>query len=631
MAVSILFCLGATSVFAKSVLVTDSNGIVNVDFLDFSEGTNDWAAYNEETGAWEGILKKNPEDDDFRTAGAYLLYASDDAEHYSHLNWSLEEGGEVLKLVAKDTNKYSGMPFSLDAFAADIPIGKESSNQAEYVKIRIRNSSSSTKIGFGFIPQWTNSLSRSISVLDIDANMSGWTTYTFSMQQLCYDQRGEDASWGGMLKSFYVFPFGYGDQSEVYEGAMMEIDYVVIGSYEYVQTYESALEKKENSATAFEAITLPSKTTYYTGDKIDLSGLSAKITYADGTTETVSSAAAVYNFETEGTTTVKLVYGKQSISYDVTIVGVESVSVATQPEAKSFKKTDVLMNGFTPTGLSIKVDYKDGTSQIKELGEFNIEETDFDQVGDYIITANFFGTKTTFNIKLIDIAEFSFTPNFDKLYYGTEINADSFDISCVYTDGSSESLADTGLAQFLVLTYNTKIAGGTTLATATINNAAYGLNLSQNIELTVETPVALEVNAKQAIASYNVDAKINTTGLKVSYKYADNETANVDVTDPVLKLKYDFSAPGTATVKVVSGNLSDSYEVKVKDASFLVDPAEATGTISLLKAKFPTGLLALIIIIAIVVVFGGLFCYLKFVKKVSFKPKRKRASLDDIF
>ena len=54
-------------------------------------------------------------------------------------------------------------------------------------------------------------------------------------------------AWSSSLKEFGIFPFGFSsgksDECEAYVGAEMEIDYIVIGSYDYVTAYQSTLEK----------------------------------------------------------------------------------------------------------------------------------------------------------------------------------------------------------------------------------------------------------------------------------------------------------------------------------------------------------------------------------------------------
>ncbi|MGN1094897.1 MAG: hypothetical protein ACI4QR_00755, partial [Eubacteriales bacterium] len=147
-AVILALSVFATSALAVTGITYDNRNINCIDFLDFSEKTNDWAQYDEETGKWKNVLTVNPMDENYKTTGAYL-----EEKRYNYastLDWSLEGDGEYLHIEATEAKTGAGMPFVLDGFMSDISIGSEAGGGAEYVKIRLRNNSSSTKIAFGF-------------------------------------------------------------------------------------------------------------------------------------------------------------------------------------------------------------------------------------------------------------------------------------------------------------------------------------------------------------------------------------------------------------------------------------------------------------------------------------------------
>jgi hypothetical protein len=143
-----------------------------------------------------------------------------------------------------------------------------------------------------------------ISDLIVDANgkeyksASGeWETYIINMPtaniNTNYDEllpvnstTGEVGSrWGGDLEALILIPFGYDvtDGTGAYPGAEIDIDYVVLGSLDYVTNYKSELELKEESITKLELVKAPEKKDYYVGESLDLEGLELKATYKDGT------------------------------------------------------------------------------------------------------------------------------------------------------------------------------------------------------------------------------------------------------------------------------------------------------------------------------------------------------------
>ena len=622
------------SVSAYALTITyDQSTIPCIDFLDFADDNMYWAT-PDENGKYPVL---NPTENSKPTSAVI----SDEYDTYlNRLDWSLTDDNEVLHLVS-NSSESCGMAFKLGEFRHNINIGLESAGAAEYIKIRIRNTSASTKISFAWQRNGLSGWTRAVSTLDIAPNMTGWYEMVINIRNLNIDTNTastrDGAFWGAQIKDFCIFPFGYngyGGAYEGYEGASMDIDYIVIGSYDYVTNYQSDLQIKEGNAVSFEPVTLPEKTTYYIGETLDLTGFQGKIDYKDGTTEYVDKAAATYNFdEPSEKTQVTLKYGEHEFSYDVKVVGVDSIEVDSLPNEKIFNRIEILQNGFKPEGLTIKVNYADDTTQIKELRDFKLENTDFPSAGDYIININFYGSKTSFNIKVIDIEKLQVVLLADKVYYGTVLDLSQFDVTCIFTDESEVPLDLSGLQDYFAVECDTAIPGGKTTAYATLVNSAYNIDLAAKVPITVQTPVGLKVTKGPALKFVTVDSTLDTSTMNVSYVYDDGVTAVINNDDPDLIVNYDFSVPGVTTnLKIKAANgLATTYEMKVRDADFSVEPGVHEGTVYLLSAKFPTFWLVFIIVAAVIVLLVVAFCILKFVLKVDFKPKRKRASFDDIF
>ena len=248
----------------KTGIHQDDNGIYCTNLLDFNKETNDlWAKYNETEDKWGGKFDPDdpycqPMDDEGNpTAPVLIPYSS-----YGAHKWSLIEDGEVLHFESTDASIYPGIAFSLDqAHDGIMPVGAESSGKAEYVKIRVRNTSACDRMTFGFVTRNTNNgkfILATISELTVDANgkeyssNDEWVTYTFSMSTINMNTNYtnyEDfkGRWSSNLYEFLIFPFGYdvADGMGNYPGAAIDIDYIVIGSREYVDSYHSALEIAE--------------------------------------------------------------------------------------------------------------------------------------------------------------------------------------------------------------------------------------------------------------------------------------------------------------------------------------------------------------------------------------------------
>jgi hypothetical protein len=490
-------------------------------------------------------------------------------------------------------------------------------------------------------------------------------------------------AWNSFIKQFAIFPFGY---SKDYEGIANEkyyvdIDYVVLGSYEYVTSYQSALETKENAAIDFSFKTEPTVKEYFLGQNLDLSGLEASIKYGEDKNgnplypdEIVGGegVSAVYNFDKPldengepidadtWTSTVTLMYGSLLLTYDVTVYDIKEIQFEyaegkTKEDVidnKVYDRITILREGrFLPEDLSVKVIYSkllangENAYEIKTMQEVNLigtefkEEVELSEEGcyEYLVTVNYHGHVLYLPVKIKDIAELVITPVADKagsIYYGTEIDASFFEIKCKYTYTKDEPvlLADTGLASYLSIVCNTKTTGGVTNATVSLVNSAYNVNVVADVPVTVQTPVDVKVTLRSS--NYDVDSTITPNRFTVKYTYADGTTATVDQNDPNLTFNYDTSTPGQdieGTVKI--GDKSGTFKFNVNDAEFDPEilPVNRGGAkVTLLKPKLPTSLVVTFILGGIILALVAIWALLKFVFKVDFKRK-KRVSLDDIF
>ena len=284
---SVLFVVSAASLLVSAGPITqDSQGVDCVDFLDFSADTTSlWAKYNEETGEWEQnegpddygdifVINGNNYNQPIDENGIPIAPALHIYEGYlENASWSITENGEVFHFEVTGENTTPGVGFVIDEYRKNnVEIGAESGSnpRAEYVKIRVRNYSAASRFTFGFITNATNNfhfVSATISDLMEDMNgkkyVSGsgeWETYIFSMRDinvatnyndlLTENSQGMlDSRWGGQLNELLIFPFGFDVENGTgaYPGAAIDIDYIVIGSLDYVTNYKSELEIKEES------------------------------------------------------------------------------------------------------------------------------------------------------------------------------------------------------------------------------------------------------------------------------------------------------------------------------------------------------------------------------------------------
>lgn len=538
----------------------------------------------------------------------------------AHIDWELVESGEVLRLVAKDSATNPGVAFLFDEYMAAIDTGSESGDnpRAEYCKIRIRNYSSSNNFTFGWMTNNLNggttfmqaSVARLASTVEVASDSAEWKTYTFSLRDinantnygdsLQKDANGTPQSrWGAKLARLFIFPFGYNvtDGTGSYEGAKMDIDYIVIGSQDYVTNYKSALELDEESISSIEITKAPDKTSYYVGEEIDLTGLQLKATYKDGTVTTLDSCNSYYDFSiASDSTTVTLKYGEASAQYNVKVTGIDNIKIAALPESTTYEASAVA-SGFSATGVKIDITYADGT--VKEgyvPSSKNISCSGL-TVGEQIVTVNYFGAKATFAISIINVTGITVKPLEKNLYYGDELTLDDLDITCVYSDGSEKALADANINPTETLTYSTKTPGEVKIGVK-LYNESLGIDVSAETTGKVMTPDSLEITKAPAKTEYEVDDKFVEDGMELNFVYGSKKVAVTDKED--YKVSYDFSQPAeSATVTVTAGGLTATTTVKVNGT---VVPPSTTAPSTTAKQGGDDGNGSPVVIIVIVVV-----------------------------
>jgi len=564
--------------------ITKDGDIYCTNLLDFNKATNElWAQYDEATGKWSCKIDwkdtfDQPKDaDDNPIAPVLRPYSS-----FSAHKWSLSSNGEVFQFESTDSSIYPGISFGIDQAHSNVfAIGKESSDpkKAEYVKIRIKNYSSCDQMTFAFVLANTNNgnfVNATISELTVDENgkqygSSGeWETYMFSMstinqntnyEELLYDPTNEKdtpkSRWGGSLYELLVFPFGYdvSDGTGNYPGAKMDIDYIVIGSKNYVENYQSALEIEEGNVQSIALKTAPNKTTYRIGEAFESAGLEVEATLKDGSKKTYKGDDIGVNISTFESVVNELTLsiGQATCTMPITITPITSIEVVKSPEDNVFEVAE-LADGFVSDGYQVKVNFADGTSKLTgeggELSNSSFSFTgDFSTVGKKTVTVVYFGQKTSFEITTVQVTDIEVTAPTKNYRYNSKTSAEDFGYTFVYNDGSKVAKADASIEFEYALECATKTPGKT-VAKITATAADYGLTFVKEVEIEIENPTGVEVTKPPKKVEYQPGDPFVATGMTVSLVYADGSKVTVDAADYTTRV--DTSEPGTKNVAIRS-------------------------------------------------------------------------------
>ena len=217
--------------------------ISQITFLDFRPEMNKWADRDENGDLLHtGFTDNEMTEKNGQYYYPHALYLEKNG-YNKNLNFSFKENGETIKLTATNAEN-PGIAFEF-ANSNVYPIGIENQSNIQFIKIRFKNNSSATKLtlmGMNLSYANGNLDPRVRATIAIEPNSSEWQTITINMYDEVFNTTG-NKNWNSRLKKFGIFPFGYGNDCQAYKGAEMEIDYVVLGSYDYVTSYQSELEK----------------------------------------------------------------------------------------------------------------------------------------------------------------------------------------------------------------------------------------------------------------------------------------------------------------------------------------------------------------------------------------------------
>ncbi|MBR4017081.1 MAG: bacterial Ig-like domain-containing protein, partial [Oscillospiraceae bacterium] len=192
--------------------------------------------------------------------------------------------------------------------------------------------------------------------------------------------------------------------------------------------------------------TFPTKQNYWVGDTLDTAGLSLTVTYTDGSTDVVTSGFDVsgYTAATPGTKKITVTYQGLTTTFDVVVneITATGISIATPPQKTTYWVGDTL----DTTGLTVKVDYSNGSSDYIETG-FILSSSDLNAAGTQPVTVTYQGFTDTFHVVVneVTVTGFSIATTPDKLDYwiGEKLDTTGLTLNVNYSNGSSDSV-DTG-------------------------------------------------------------------------------------------------------------------------------------------------------------------------------------------
>lgn len=144
----------------------------------------------------------------------------------------------------------------------------------------------------------------------------------------------------------------------------------------------------------------PDKTAYVRGEKFDATGMVLTLTYSDGSKTEITEGYEIVtkNALTENNRTVRIRYNDLTTTLNVIVVkpDVAGIEINTEPTQKEYEKGDE----FSTAGLTLKVNYVDGTSEVVYDG-YVVKNGAFDKTGKTAVTIEYGGKSLEIEVEVV--------------------------------------------------------------------------------------------------------------------------------------------------------------------------------------------------------------------------------------
>ncbi|MCL1818929.1 MAG: bacterial Ig-like domain-containing protein, partial [Spirochaetaceae bacterium] len=146
----------------------------------------------------------------------------------------------------------------------------------------------------------------------------------------------------------------------------------------------------------------PTKTTYHVGEPLNLTGLTVKADYNDGSSGYVAITMENiidYDSSTAGSKTVTVSYGGKTATFTVTVDATEltGISIITPPAKTDYYTGDASLD---LTGMIVEASYSSGSPVTIAHAELEISGFNSSAVGTVMITVTYGQASDTFNITI---------------------------------------------------------------------------------------------------------------------------------------------------------------------------------------------------------------------------------------
>ena len=318
----------------------------------------------------------------------------------------------------------------------------------------------------------------------------------------------------------------------------------------YAQWVEKPVE-----LTSISIKTKPSKTSYFTGDSLNSSGLVLTAAYSNGTSKEITSGftCSPTALNTAGNQSITISFGGKTANFTVSVqaVTLSSLSIKSNPTRTSYYVGESL----DTAGLALTAKYTNGNSQTVTSG-FTCSPTSFSKAGNQTVTVSFSGKSVTFTVKVesVDLTSISIKTKPTRLNYytGETLNTAGLVLTAKYSNGTSKDITSGFTCSPTALN---------TAGNQTINVSFNGKSTTFTVKVESVELTGISVKSKPSKLSYYTGETLNTSGLVLTASYSNG--TNKEITSGFTCSPTELNSAGEQKITVTYNGKTASFNVSV--------------------------------------------------------------------
>ena len=326
----------------------------------------------------------------------------------------------------------------------------------------------------------------------------------------------------------------------------------------------------------------PAKSSYYTGETLDTSGLELNALFSNGISERITSGftCSPQYLSAPGQQTITVNYGEKSTSFLVSvkeaaadIVTLESIRIKNLPSKTVYDIGDYL----DTQGLTLTACYSDSTT--KDISSnFTCSPLYLNTSGKQTITVSYEGKTTSYNVTvreiipeavLINRISIKSQPYKTSYFVGDTLDTSGLELTAHLSNGTTKSITN----GFSCSPKSLNTSGSQTISvTYEGNNAYFSVSVK---DITVST---LSVRSLPAQTEYQAGDNLNTSGLELAVGWSNGKSENIR--SGFSCSPTSLNTPGQQTITVSFGGKTTTFSVKVVSKPIKITSTELSTSYS---------------------------------------------------